>query len=97
MYSCAYISAVVTWDPKKAAANRRKHGIAFADAQGALEDPLAISVEDEDADRAETRFYLIGTDYPERVIVVAYAHDGDDVRMISARPATAKERKQYEE
>ena len=66
-------------------------------AGGALEDPLAIVVEDEDADRDEPRFHLIGTDYLGRVVVVAYAHDNEDVRMISARPATAKERKQYED
>ncbi len=87
-----------TWDPKKAQANFRKHGVRFSDAEAALMDPNGISREDPTADD-ERRFVAIGLDAVGRVVVVVYTYhgeDGEDVRMISARPATANERRQYE-
>ena len=83
------------WDPKKAASNFVKHGVRFADAVTALEDECAISVRDPSAD--EERWAAIGKDALARVLVVIFTWRGDSVRIISARPATPAERRQYEE
>lgn len=82
------------WDPAKAAANLRKHGVRFSDAEGALFDPLAITVED--GSDEERRFVTIGVDGIGRLVVLAYTYRGEDVRLISARLATRRERQQYE-
>jgi len=84
-----------TYDPAKAAANMRKHGVSFADAEGALADPLAITIEDTYA-LGEQRFITIGLGNTGELLVVAYAERGDSYRLISARPATKQERKHYE-
>jgi uncharacterized DUF497 family protein len=83
------------WDPAKARANFRKHGIHSADAATALEDEAAISVRDECDE--EDRWITIGMDSFARVLVVVYTWRGDDVRLISARPATYRESRQYKE
>lgn len=83
------------WDPEKAAANLRKHGVDFADAVGVLEDPRAVTIPDDAAD--EKRFVTVGMDLLGRVLVVCWTWRNDDVRMISARKATAHERRTYEE
>lgn len=84
-----------TWDPRKAQANLRKHGVRFADAEAVLMDPNAISREDDTADD-ERRFVTVGVDAIGRIVVVAYTYRDAGVRLISARPATANERRQYE-
>jgi hypothetical protein len=94
LYDCAYAGAVVQWDFEKAAANLRKHGVDFADAATALTDELALTLNDDDPD--EERFVTIGMDALGRLLVVAYTWRGEDVRLISARKATAYERRQYE-
>ena len=68
----------------------------FADAAGVFEDPDAITIEDPDSE-GEQRFLSIGLDVLGRIIVVAYTYRDDDVRLISARKATKKEVKIYEE
>jgi hypothetical protein len=83
------------WDPKKAASNLRKHGVDFADAVTALEDELALTLDDDYPD--EQRFITIGTDALGRVLVVVYAFRGEKIRIISAREATPRERRQYPE
>jgi uncharacterized protein len=86
----------VTWDPRKARINERGHGVRFSDAEVVLFDPLALTREDPSA-RGEQRFVTIGTDALGRVLVLVYTHRDDDIRLISARSATGKERSQYEE
>jgi uncharacterized DUF497 family protein len=86
----------VTWDPAKAQVNLLKHGIRFSDAEGVLFDPLAITLEDASA-IGEQRHISIGRDTLRRTLVVVHAHRGDDIRLISARRATRRERLQYEE
>jgi uncharacterized DUF497 family protein len=81
------------WDPKKAARNLRKHGVDFADSISALEDELALTL-DEDHPH-ELRFVTIGTDAFARLLVVVYTIRGEKVRIISAREATPRERRQY--
>ncbi len=82
-----------TWDPEKAAANLRKHGVDFADAATALADEVALTIPD-DAE-SEERFVTLGMDALGRVLVVVYTWRGEDVRLISARRATARERRRY--
>jgi uncharacterized DUF497 family protein len=82
------------WDPGKARGNLRKHGMAFADAVGALMDPWASTVSDPHPD--EERYLTIGTDYRERLVVVTWTIRGDRIRIISARRATRSERRRYQ-
>ena len=81
------------WDPDTAKINIRKHGIAFADAVSVFFDDSAITVEDNNPD--EVRFATMGMDAFGRVLVVVYKWRGDDIRLISARKATDRERKPY--
>lgn len=85
----------VEWSPRKAATNVRKHGIDFADAATVLHDERAVTVLDDDAD--EERFVTMGMDALGRILVVAYTWRGDHVGLISARRATARERRRYGE
>jgi len=83
------------WDADKAAANRSKHGVSFADAVAVFSDELALTIADEFA--AEERFVTIGSDAFGRLLVVVYTWRGSDtIRLISARKATRAERTQYE-
>ena len=84
-----------TWDPEKARLNRRKHGLSFAEAVIALEDPLALTVPDRARD--EERLVTVGQDSEGRFIVVAWIPLGRGGRIISARRATPRERRNYEE
>jgi uncharacterized DUF497 family protein len=83
------------WDPRKAAANRRKHGIDFADAATVLHDELGVTVLDDDPD--EERFVTVGADALGRILVVVFTWRGRRIRLISARSATVHERRRYEE
>lgn len=85
----------VEWDPAKAAINRRKHGVDFADAAGALEDPYALSRPDPHP--SEARMVTVGRDSLDRLVVVAWTWNEGNVRLISARRATPRERRQYAE
>jgi uncharacterized protein len=83
------------WDPEKAAANLRRHGVDFADVVGAFEDEYALRREDPDA-HDEQRFIITGIDFLGRVVVVVYTYRGEHIRPISARRATRREREHYE-
>ena len=84
---------MVKWDPEKAAANLRKHGIDFADAATVLNDERALTIADEDPD--EERFVTLGVDVIGRLLVVVYTWRGEEPRLISARRATRSEQSQY--
>lgn len=86
---------VFEFDPKKAAANLRKHGVSFADAEPVFSDDRALTQEDTDA-RSEARFVTVGMDALGRVLTVCWTERGQAVRLISARLATHSERKAYE-
>ena len=94
VYECAYPRAVPQWDADKAAANLRKHGVDFADAETALRDEMAMTQPDDDPEGE--RFVTLGMDALGRLLVVVYEWRDDDVRLISARRATRAERRQYE-
>lgn len=82
-------------DPAKAAENLKKHGVSFSDAEGVLYDPLALTVEDPDAE-GERRFISIGLGSAGELLLVIYTERADEYRLISARRPTRKERKHYE-
>ncbi len=83
------------WDPAKAAANLKKHGVDFADAAVSLEDPDALVAPDPDAS-GEERFLCLATDPHGRVLVTVYSYSGPKVRIISSRRASPGERRSYE-
>lgn len=85
----------VTWDPKKAASNFKKHRIRFSDAELVLYDPFALTLEEQFV-IDEQRFVSIGLDALGRIIVIVHSYRGDTIRLISARKATPLERRQYE-
>jgi uncharacterized DUF497 family protein len=82
------------YDSSKAAHNYRLHGVRFGDAECVFSDPTAITIEDPDA-KGEQRFVGIGEGCAGNVLVVVYAWRGEDVRLISARRASRREREQY--
>jgi uncharacterized DUF497 family protein len=84
------------WDANKAAANLRKHGVHFADAATVFGDDSAIRMPDEISSLDEDRFVILGMSVPGDLLVVVYTWRGDRIRIISARPATPRERKAYE-
>jgi uncharacterized DUF497 family protein len=84
------------WDPAKARQNLRKHGVDFADAVPVLEDEAALTIRDPFSEQ-EQRWITLGMDALGRLLVVVYTWRGDRIRLISARPATPRERRQYEE
>ena len=86
-----------SWDPQKAAANLRKHGVAFPDAATAFGDPLSVTIPDPDHSANEARFLLVGMTAGGQLVVIAHSERGNDIRLISAREATRRERETYEE
>ena len=85
------------WDQDKAEANRRKHGVSFAEASTAFADPLAALFPDPDHSDEEVREILIGYSERHRLLIVSFTERGENVRIVSARVATALERKNHEE
>jgi uncharacterized protein len=84
------------WDPAKAEENLTKHAIAFPEAMTVFGDPLEVVVADPDHSLGEQRFLSMGLSAAGRLLVVSYTERHGRIRMISARTATARERKQYE-
>lgn len=85
------------WDPDKALGNVSKHGVSFQEAATVFGDPLAITYFDPDHSVEEDRFLTFGLSNLGRLLVVSHTDRGDQTRIISARAATRKERKQYED
>jgi uncharacterized DUF497 family protein len=82
------------WDRAKAAANPKKHRVAFVDTALSLEDPLARTMADPDVS-GEERYVCLGSDPPGRVLVTVFAHRGKIIRIISSRKASRAERRTY--
>jgi uncharacterized DUF497 family protein len=87
------------WDPKKAAINHEKHKVRFVDAITAFDDPYALIAPDHDHSTLnEFRQWLIGEADTGVLVIIFTIRQPDDVyRIISARPANRKERRQYVE
>ena len=85
------------WDAKKAEANRRKHGVSFEEAASVFHDLKAITFDDPDHSDEEPRDVTIGISMKGRVLFLSHCERGVRIRIISARRATPRERKQYAE
>jgi len=85
------------WDPAKAAENLAKHGVSFEEASTVFRDVLSKTGEDPDHSVGEKRFVTFGVSTRGRLLVIAHTERGDNIRLISARPASPGERKLYEE
>jgi uncharacterized protein len=83
------------FDPEKNAANIAKHGVSLADGDGVLLDPLAVTIEDSAA-LDELRWITVGANSLGLLTVVVWTERGEEIRLISVRPATPKERRAYE-
>jgi len=84
------------WDEEKATANYHKHGVSFEEGVAVFYDPISVSIEDQEHSTSEQRFIDIGTSENGRVLVVSYTERGSNIRIISCREATRRERRQYE-
>ena len=85
------------WDPGKAASNFLKHGVSSEEAVIAIADELAVTGPDPDHSTDESRFVTFGRSRVGRLLVIAHTERRDRLRVISARLATKRERKLYEE
>jgi uncharacterized DUF497 family protein len=85
------------WDEDKAAGNRKKHKVAFDEAATVFGDALSSTFPDPDHSMEEDRFITIGTSDRGRVLIVSHTDREGRIRIISARKATRRERKGYEE
>ena len=85
------------WDDVKAAANQRKHGVAFEDAASVFSDALAYTFDDPDHSVGEQRLLTFGLAQSGRLLAVVHAERGRAIRIISARRATRHERGVYEQ
>ena len=88
---------IVEWDGRKARRNLKKHKILFEEAATVFSDTLSATIEDPLHSEEEDRFVTIGESIQRRILVVVHTDRGNRVRIISARVATAYERKKYEE
>ena len=85
------------WDRHKAASNQRKHGVSFREAATIFADPLSWTFPDPDHSEDEDRFITIGTSQLGNLLVIAHTDQVETIRIISARKATRRERRFYEE
>ena len=85
------------WDETKAGANLTKHGVSFEEAATVFGDPLSLTIPDPAHSQAEDRFVIIGQSHRRKLLVVVHTERGDNIRVISARRASKRERKVYEE
>ena len=88
---------IFEWDALKAESNALKHGVSFQEAASVFADPLSFTYYDPDHSSGEHRFITVGSAQSGIVLIVAHTDRDANVRIISARRATRKERKYYEE
>ena len=92
MYGIAF-----EWDRRKDSANQRKHGVGFAGATTVFDDPLSITIPDPDHIIDEERFVIVVMSSERSLLIVVHTIRGERIRLVSARPATKHERRNYEE
>ena len=90
------VSYSFEWDPKKAASNLKDHGVSFEEATTVFGDIFAMNMADPDHSEGEQRFLVLGMSEKSRLVVVSYAERAPRTRIISARLATNRERRNYE-
>ena len=91
------MSVTYEWNPAKSAANLRKHGVSFAEAASVFLDSMALTFNDPDHSDEEDREITIAVSARQRILFVSHCARGDKIRIIGARKATQKERRQYAE
>jgi uncharacterized protein len=84
------------WGKIKARQNLKKHGVSFEEATTAFYDRLSITIADNEHSEEENRYIILGLSNQGRLLVISHTGRGDAIRLISARLATNKERKNYE-
>ena len=85
------------WDAEKAEANLKKHGVSFDEAKTVFRDPMYFIFADPDHSISESRFLVLGFSEANRLLFVSYTERELTTRLISARKATRRESKKYEE
>ena len=88
------------WDETKATSNERNHGVGFSESSSVFDDPLSVSIHDPDHSGEEDRWITVGRSATGKLLVVVHTrthHDSPNevIRLISARWATAHERRVY--
>jgi uncharacterized DUF497 family protein len=83
------------WDAQKAEANSRKHRMSFDEAMTVFADDESITIPDPDHSDGEERFLVVGSSSRGRILVVSHAERGENIRIISARRADARERRKH--
>lgn len=87
----------IVWDENKDAINRKKHRVSFPEAAEVFFDPLLVTIADHRHEAEEMRFFSLGETRATRLLAVAHTEDDELIRIITARDATATERRRYEE
>jgi hypothetical protein len=85
------------WDENKARTNLGKHGVSFEEATTVFGDPLSLTIPDPSHSQVEDRLIVLGKSHQQKILVVVHTERGDSIRIISARRASRRERKSYEE
>ena len=88
---------IFIWDPAKAASNLAKHNVSFEEAATVFGDPLSSTIPDPDHSLGEARYVILGQSHQSRLLVVSHTESTDNIRIISARLATRRERQGYEQ
>ena len=84
------------WDPRKARSNLIKHGVGFEEASTVFGDLLSLTIPDPEHSRTEEHYVTMGTTFAGKLLVVVHTDRGDNIRIISARRASRRERSSYE-
>ena len=84
------------WDSRKARSNFAKHGVGFQEASTIFGDPLSLTIPDPEHSLSEERYITVGRAFSGKLLVVVHTERGDNIRIISARRASRRERKFYE-
>ena len=85
------------WDMTKAKSNLAKHRVSFEEASTVFGDPLSLTIPDPAHSQAEDRSIVLGQSHQRKLLVVMHTERGDNIRIISARRASRRERESYEE
>jgi len=87
---------IFEWDVNKAKSNLQKHGVSFEEAATVFADSSALTIDDPEHSTTEKRYITLGLSNVNRPLVIAHTERGENIRLISARPASKKERIQYQ-
>lgn len=91
------MDTVFEWNKEKAEQNFKKHGISFEESTTVFADLLSLTIPDPLHSGEENRFVITGLSHQQRQLVVVFTEQEESIRIISARLATSRERKKYEE